>query len=79
MVSVCAETGLVAIPIVVAAINHLRDEYREVLVLGHIEHMSYEEISQSLSLPLGTVMTHIHRARSKLAEVLKPLQTEILS
>ncbi|MBD3265413.1 sigma-70 family RNA polymerase sigma factor [bacterium] len=65
--------------IVLDAINHLPDKYREVLVLRHIEHMSYEEISQSLSLPLGTVMTHIHRARSKLAEVLKPLQAEILS
>ncbi|MDX9755258.1 MAG: RNA polymerase sigma factor [bacterium] len=64
--------------LVLDAINQLPNKYREVLVLRHIENMSYEEIAQSLSLPLGTVMTHLHRARGKLAELLKPMQTEIV-
>jgi RNA polymerase sigma-70 factor, ECF subfamily len=61
------------------ALNNLPDKYREVLVLRHIEQLSYEEIAQTLSLPLGTVMTQIHRARSKLAEILKPIQSEIMT
>lgn len=61
------------------AINQLPEKYREVLVLRHIEDLSYEEIAQTLAMPLGTVMTHIHRARTKLAELLKPVQTEIMA
>jgi RNA polymerase sigma-70 factor (ECF subfamily) len=65
--------------LVLQAINELPPKYREVLVLRHIEQLSYEEISDTLELPLGTVMTHIHRARAKLAEKLKPLESEIMT
>ncbi|RJP23946.1 MAG: sigma-70 family RNA polymerase sigma factor [Candidatus Omnitrophota bacterium] len=61
------------------AMNQLPDKYRMILSLRHFENLSYEEISETLSLPLGTVMTNIHRARKKLAEMLQPIQSELLS
>jgi RNA polymerase sigma-70 factor, ECF subfamily len=41
---------------------------RTVLVLYHQEERSYEQIAQSLQLPIGTVRTHLHRGRKKLRE-----------
>jgi RNA polymerase sigma-70 factor (ECF subfamily) len=38
------------------------------LVLYHQEERSYEQIAQSLKLPIGTVRTHLHRGRKKLRE-----------
>lgn len=48
------------------AIARLRPEYRACILLRHVEGYSYEEIAQSLDLPLGTVKTYIHRARNEL-------------
>jgi RNA polymerase sigma-70 factor (ECF subfamily) len=48
------------------AISSLPDKYREPLVLRHAAEMSYEEISDALELPLGTVKTRIFRAREAL-------------
>ena len=53
-----------------AAVDRLRPEYREVIVLRHQEGMAYEEIAEIAGLPLGTVKTYIHRARKDLAELL---------
>ena len=41
---------------------------RTILVLYHQEERSYEQIAQSLKLPIGTVRTHLHRGRKKLRE-----------
>jgi RNA polymerase sigma-70 factor (ECF subfamily) len=49
-----------------AAIAQLPIHYREVLTLRHHEQLSYEEISHSLGIPLGTVKARIHRAREGL-------------
>lgn len=65
--------------LVLKAIRQLPEKYQMVLLLRHIEDLSYEEIAQTLSLPLGTVMTHIHRARMKLSELLQPMRSELLS
>lgn len=40
--------------------------YREVLVLRHIEEMNYHEIALLLSIPIGTVMSRLSRARALL-------------
>lgn len=53
-----------------AAIDRLRPEYRQVLVLRYQEELEYDEISRVLELPLGTVKTFIHRARRALADAL---------
>ena len=54
-----------------AAIDSLRPEYREVVVLRYIEGAAYQEISEITDLPLGTVKTYIHRARKQMATALR--------
>lgn len=46
------------------ALDRLPDNWRAVLIMRHMEELSYEEIAVSLGLPLGTVKTHLHRARA---------------
>ncbi len=54
--------------------EHLQEmprEFREVLVLREIEDCSYREIADILSVPIGTVMSRLARARDKLrAEII---------
>ena len=42
--------------------------FREVLVLREIEELSYREISDIMSIPIGTVMSRLARARSLLIQ-----------
>jgi RNA polymerase sigma-70 factor (ECF subfamily) len=56
------------------AIGRLRPAYRTCILLRHVEGFSYEEIAQTLELPLGTVKTYIHRARNELREQLEALR-----
>jgi RNA polymerase sigma-70 factor (ECF subfamily) len=49
-------------------LRRLRPEYAEVLVLRFQEGLSYEEIAEVAGVPIGTVKTHIFRARRALAE-----------
>jgi RNA polymerase sigma-70 factor (ECF subfamily) len=58
------------------AIAKLRPEYRTCILLRHVEGRAYEEISEILGLPLGTVKTYIHRARNELRIALAHLRTE---
>jgi RNA polymerase sigma-70 factor, ECF subfamily len=51
---------------VVQALNHLPDNQREALLLFHQDQLSYREIGGVLGVPIGTVMTWIHRARRAL-------------
>jgi RNA polymerase sigma-70 factor (ECF subfamily) len=44
--------------------------YREIILLCEIEEMSYREIAQVLSIPLGTVMSRLSRARNSLRQIL---------
>lgn len=48
------------------AIDALPPKYRTVVVLRHIEDLTYEEIAEVLGLPLGTVKTRLFRARETL-------------
>jgi RNA polymerase sigma-70 factor (ECF subfamily) len=47
-------------------ISKLPPLYREVLVLREIEDLSYREIAEILTLPIGTVMSRLARARQRL-------------
>jgi RNA polymerase sigma-70 factor (ECF subfamily) len=49
-----------------AAIERLPEHYRVILILRHQEQLSYDEIAQTLEIPLGTVKARIHRAREGL-------------
>jgi len=53
-----------------AAMGRLRPEYRTAILLRHVEGHSYDEVSEIMNVPLGTVKTYIHRARSELKELL---------
>jgi RNA polymerase sigma-70 factor (ECF subfamily) len=44
--------------------------YREIILLCEIEELSYREIAQVLSIPIGTVMSRLSRARKLLRQVL---------
>lgn len=51
-----------------AAIETLPERYRAVVVLYYLEEVSYPEIADILGVPLGTVKTHLHRAKKLLRE-----------
>jgi RNA polymerase sigma-70 factor (ECF subfamily) len=53
------------------AIDRLPDEFREILVLRHLEGLSYKEIADIAQVAPGTVMSRLARARGKLREFLK--------
>lgn len=57
--------------IVQNAIDELPEKYRKVIRLRHMEEKSYQEISEELDKPLGTVKAHIFRAREMLYKSLK--------
>lgn len=54
-----------------SAILALRPAYREVVLLRFREGLAYEEIGEITGLPLGTVKTHLHRARKAMARELR--------
>ncbi len=48
------------------AVAALSPRYREVIALFHVQHKSYAEIADAKGVPMGTVMTWLHRARKEL-------------
>ena len=53
-----------------AALAHLPEDQREVLLLVAIEDMSYAEIADTLKIPPGTVMSRLSRGRERLRTLL---------
>jgi len=53
-----------------AAIEALPEKYRTVITLYHLQGQQYEEIAQVLGLPMGTVKTHLFRAKEQLRKLL---------
>lgn len=53
-----------------SAIDDLPVHYRETLLLSDVEEMSYREIAEILSIPIGTVMSRLARARKQIREFL---------
>jgi len=45
--------------------------FREILLLCEVEEMSYQEIGEALSIPMGTVMSRLSRARAELRQRLR--------
>ena len=52
-------------------VQKLKPRYRSLVEMRYFKEMSYEEISEELDLPLGTVKAQLFRAREFLAEILK--------
>ena len=55
------------------AIEELPDDLRTAITLRELEGMSYEEIAESMSCPVGTVRSRIFRARDAIDQKLRPL------
>ena len=53
-----------------AAVASLPDDYRVAVVLCDVVGLPYQEIAESLDVPVGTVRSRIHRGRAQLREVL---------
>ena len=53
------------------ALEELPVAYREILLLCEVEEMSYTEISSTLAIPMGTVMSRLSRARRALRELVR--------
>ncbi len=53
-----------------AAIDALPEKYRAVITLYHLQGRQYEEIAEVLDLPMGTVKTHLFRAKDLLRKTL---------
>lgn len=53
-----------------SALGTLGEAHREVLVLREYHDLAYEEIARVLRVPVGTVMSRLHRARKALREAL---------
>ena len=49
-------------------LEKLPDKYRMVLILRHLQEMTYEEIADILTIPVGTIKTHLFRARHLLKD-----------
>lgn len=57
---------------VAQAVEQLPDGFREVVELVDINGLSYQEAAEVLGVPIGTVMSRLHRARRRLREALVP-------
>ena len=53
------------------ALAELPVQFREILLLCEVEEMSYQEISETLAIPIGTVMSRLFRARKSLRSILR--------
>jgi len=53
------------------ALDRLKEEYRSVLVLREMEGLDYDAIAEILNVPVGTVRSRLHRARTQLKEELE--------
>jgi RNA polymerase sigma-70 factor, ECF subfamily len=47
-----------------------------VLILRHLQDMTYEEMAEILTMPIGTIKTHLFRARNLLKERLQSLHRD---
>jgi RNA polymerase sigma-70 factor (ECF subfamily) len=70
-VSATSEDRMIAAE-VLAAVDRLAAEQRSVLLLSVVEGFAVKEISAMLSIPLGTVMSRLSRARTALRQSLRP-------
>lgn len=58
------------------ALEGLKPEFRTVMLLWATNELSYQEIADVLDVPIGTVMSRLHRARQQLARVLDDFARE---
>jgi RNA polymerase sigma-70 factor (ECF subfamily) len=52
------------------AIAQLPEQYRFLIAAHHLNGVQYEALAEALDIPIGTVKTHLHRAKRRLRELL---------
>ena len=55
---------------IATGLEQLDARYREVVVLADMQDATYEEIAETLDIPLGTVRSRLHRGRTELRAIL---------
>jgi RNA polymerase sigma-70 factor (ECF subfamily) len=60
------------------ALRRLPAQYQEVIVLSDVEELSYKDIASALSIPIGTVMSRLHRGRALLRHELTESRGQIV-
>lgn len=58
--------------LVIDAVQQLPSEFREIVILREFEDLSYQEIATVLDCPVGTVLSRLKTARSRLRALLSP-------
>jgi RNA polymerase sigma-70 factor (ECF subfamily) len=53
------------------AIAQLPDNYRLLIAAHYLQGVQYEALAEALNVPLGTIKTHLHRAKRRLREILE--------
>ena len=53
-----------------AALRGIPEPYQDIIVLCDVEDMTYKEIAEALAIPIGTVMSRLHRGRAALRKQL---------
>ena len=59
------------------ALGELPDEQRAVLLLVGLEGLSYQEAAELLAIPIGTVMSRLHRGRERLRQIITTRDTAL--
>jgi RNA polymerase sigma-70 factor (ECF subfamily) len=57
------------------SLNQLKSQDRDIILLKDFEDYSYQDISEVLNIPIGTVMSRLFHARKKLATILRKYQS----
>ena len=55
------------------AIDRLKPDFREIIIMKHFHNLSYKEIAEALDIPIGTVMSRLFNARQELRELMKEI------
>jgi len=55
---------------ILAALNGIPEPYQDIILLSDVEELSYKEIAEALDIPMGTVMSRLHRGRALLRKAL---------
>ncbi len=63
----CRQTG----DVVQQALNGLPPDYREAIILKHIEGLDYQEIAEALGVSVGALKVRVHRGREMLKKLLE--------
>jgi RNA polymerase sigma-70 factor (ECF subfamily) len=61
------------------ALATLSEDHRTIIMLSDLEGLSYREIADVLSIPMGTVMSRLHNARRRLRDALGPMLAVLLT